>query len=135
MLGSRAAVHCTRGGESLLVGESVVLVLVAGAGVGGRRAGPGGRAVREREAGGAAAARPGGRAGVGGVRQSLQSRLLGVLGTSAGLARPLLHRGLLVPLLVQIPATETRLDPKSTSPSVIGRSDQSQVRTRHTGSV
>ena len=95
---------------SLLVGESVVsVVLSTGAGVGGGRPRPlaaTAGAVREGRGPGRGRARgPGGVWGVGGVGDRLQPRLLSGLASlcPGGLPRPLLDRGLLVPLLMQVP--------------------------------
>ena len=94
-----------------MVCKSVEVTVGAGARVGRRRVG---RGTGARARAGAGAGQPGGPAGghcgaavggVGGVGQSLQSRLLGgLLRPSCGLASSLLDSGLLVPLLVQIPA-------------------------------
>ena len=86
------------GSGSLLVCESVE-VTGAGAGVGWRRLGV------SSIAGAGQAGRPAGHHCVGTVGQSLQPWLLGsLLRSNSRLTSPLLQSGLLVPLLVEVPA-------------------------------
>ena len=91
--------------ESLLISKSVEVTVGAGARVGWRRMGWGAIAGAGQTGGAAGGHCRFAVGGVGGVGQSLQSRLLGgLLRPSCGLASSLLDSGLLVPLLVQIPA-------------------------------
>ena len=85
--------------ESLLISKSVEVTVGAGAGVGWRRLG------MSSIAGAGQAGRPAGHHCVGTVGQSLQPWLLGsLLRSNSRLTSPLLQSGLLVPLLVEVPA-------------------------------
>ena len=95
--------------KSLLVCKSVEVTVGAGAGVGRRRVGRGAGAGAGQTRGPTGRHCRPGVGGVGGVGQSLQSRLLGgLLRPGSRLASSLLHPGLLVPLLVKIPAGKIR---------------------------
>ena len=95
--------------ESLLIGKSVEVTVGAGAGVGWRRVGWGTIAGAGQTRGATGRHCRAGVGGVGGVGESLQSRLLGgLLRSSSGLASSLLDPSFLVPLLVQIPAVNSR---------------------------